>query len=69
MGKLVNKKLLLSMTVNALKAMCSKLFKGDMLSLRLEYRGVEDTQEYPLDEEFRQLSFYSMADGGKITVK
>ena len=41
------------MTVTALKAMCSKLFKVDVLSLKLLYRGLEDTQDYELDEEFR----------------
>lgn len=42
-GKVFSKKLLLTMTVTALKAMCSKLFKEDVLNLRLEYRGPEDT--------------------------
>mmetsp|Transcript_13288 Transcript_13288/g.22550 ORF Transcript_13288/g.22550 Transcript_13288/m.22550 type:complete len:149 (+) Transcript_13288:1336-1782(+) len=42
-GKVLKKKLLLSMTVNALKAMCSKLFKANMLEIHLEYRGPEDT--------------------------
>jgi len=32
-GKVFNKKLLLTMTVTALKAMCSKLFKEDLLKL------------------------------------
>lgn len=31
-GKVLEKKLLLSMTVNALKAMCSKLFKLEVLN-------------------------------------
>ena len=57
------------MTVAALKNMCAKLFKIDMLSIALEYRGLDDTLDYPLDEEQRQLSFYSMADGGKLYVK
>jgi len=42
-GKVYSKKLLFSMTVTALKAMCSKLFKIDVLSVYLEYRGLEDT--------------------------
>lgn len=69
LGKVLNKKLLLTMTVTQLKSLCSKLFKGDLLKLKLYYRGLEDTQDYPLDEDFRQLSFYSMADGGKIMIK
>lgn len=56
------------MTVTALKAMCSKLFKIDVLEQRLTYRGLEDSQDYPIDEDFRQLTFYSMAEGGKISV-
>ena len=68
-GKFLKKKLLLSMTVNALKSMCAKVFKGDVLEMHLEYRGPEDTQDYILDEEFRQLSFYSMTEGGRILVK
>lgn len=31
--------------------------------------GPEDTQEYPLDEDFRQLSFYSMGEDGKVFVR
>ena len=67
--KSFKKKLLLNMTVTAIKAMCSKLFKMDVLTIKLYYRGPEDTQDYELDEEYRQLSFYSMADGGKIKVQ
>ena len=40
-----------------------------MLTIQLEYRGPEDTVDYPLEEEQRTLSFYSMADGGKLYVK
>lgn len=57
------------MTVTQLRAMISKLFKVDVLHQELLYRGLEDTQDYPIDEDFRQLSFYSMADGGKIMIK
>lgn len=42
-GKVLKKKLLLTMTVTQLKSMCSKLFKGDLLRLQLTYRGLEDT--------------------------
>jgi len=57
------------MSVTDLKAMCSKLFKIDVLDQSLSYWGPEDTQEYPLDDDFRQLTFYSMADEGKIMVR
>jgi hypothetical protein len=68
-GKTLNKKVLLSMQVSSLKAMCSKLFKVEVINQKLAYRGPVDTQEYPLDEDFRTLSFFSMADGGKIFVR
>ena len=68
-GKVITKKVLLTMTVSSLKAMCSKLFKVEVINQKLFYRGLEDTQEYPLDEDERTLSFFSMADGGKIYVR
>ena len=68
-GKTLTKKLLLSMTVNQLKAMCAKLFKVEVTDQTLMYveEGVEG--EYDFDEEYRQLSFYSIKDGGKIFVR
>jgi hypothetical protein len=51
------------MTVGGLKAMCAKLFKAEVLRQTLIYRE-ENCEEYELDEEYRQLSFYSIRDGG-----
>lgn len=67
-GKTLEKKLLLSMTVNELKAMCSKLFKIEVIRQKLTYK-IEGCSEYVLDEDLRQLSFYSMADGGEVRVE
>ena len=69
MGKTLTKKLLLSMTVNQLKAMCGKLFKVEVVEMTLMYveEGVEG--EYDFDEDYRQLSFYSIKDAGKIFVR
>jgi hypothetical protein len=67
-GKTLEKKLLLSMTVKDLKAMCGKLFKVELLRIKLSYY-LEDTHKYVLDDELRQLSFYSMTDGGKVIVE
>lgn len=69
MGKTLEKKLLLKMTVAQLKAMCSKLFKVEVTQQTLMYveEGVEG--EYDFEEEYRQLSFYSIKDGGKIFVR
>jgi len=50
-GKTLTKKVLLSMTVQSMKALCSKLFKVDVLDQKLFYRQPEDVQEYPLDED------------------
>lgn len=66
-GKLLEKKLLLSMTVKDLKAMCVKLFKVEIIKVKLVYH-LEGCEPYELEDELRQLSFYSMTDGGKVLV-
>lgn len=68
-GKTLTKKLLLTMSVAQLKAMCAKLFKVEVLAQKLEYRQPDDAMNYELDEDHRQLSFFSMDDGGKVYVK
>lgn len=66
-GRAVSKKLLVVMTVKALRAMCGKLFKApDVSEVVLVYE-VEDFS-YVLEEDMRQLSFYGVADGGRIKV-
>jgi len=57
------------MNIATLKAMCSKLFKTEVIYQKLVY--IEDgfDDEYDLDEDYRQLSFYSVVDGGKIIVR
>ncbi len=67
-GKVLEKKLLTSMTVGGLKAMCAKLFKTEMIRQRLIY-AEEGCEPYELDEDLRQLSFYSIRDGGEILVE
>lgn len=66
-GKILEKKLLLAMTVGSLKAMCAKLFKVEVIRSRLIYKE-EECVAYELDEDLRQLSFYSIRDGGEIFV-
>ena len=56
------------MTVNELKAMCSKLFKIEVIKQKLTYK-FEGCSEYVLDEDLRQLSFYSVADGGEVKIE
>ena len=67
-GKTLNKKLLLSMTVAQLKAMCSKLFKIEVIQQNLVYMEEGFDGTFDFDEDQRQLSFYSIKDGGKIIV-
>jgi len=57
------------MTVAQLKSTCSKLFSVEALRVQLVY--VEDgfEGEYNFDEDQRQLSFFSVRDGGKIIVR
>jgi hypothetical protein len=57
------------MSVAQLKAMCSKLFKIEVIHQQLVYveEGYED--EYEFDEDHRQLSFYSIKDDGKIIIR
>ena len=52
-GKTLNKKLLLSMTVAQLKAMCSKLFKVEVMQQTLMYMEEGYDGEYDFDEEQR----------------
>lgn len=51
--KTLSRKLLVTMTVSALKAMISKLFKVETIHQKVSYRGLEDTVDYPVDEDFR----------------
>ncbi len=65
--KKYTKKLLVVMTVMALRTMCMKLFKApDLNSVALMYEA--DDMTYPLDDEMRQLSYYGIADGGVVRV-
>ncbi|CDW74583.1 UNKNOWN [Stylonychia lemnae] len=66
-GKTLEKKLITSMTVGALKAMCAKLFKIEVIRQSLIYKE-ESCEPYELDEDLRQLSFYSIRDGGEIAI-
>ena len=66
-GKVLEKKLLLSMTVKDLKGMCPKLFKIEVIKSKLTYH-VAECEPYELDEEYRTLSFYSITDGGEVHV-
>tara|TARA_B110000285_G_C15084804_1_gene595553 strand:+ start:1468 stop:1656 length:189 start_codon:yes stop_codon:yes gene_type:complete len=51
--KSVSKKLLKTMTVSAMKAMISKLFKIEVLAQDLTFMGIDDTDYLPIDEDHR----------------
>lgn len=51
--KQLSRKLLITMSVSALKAMISKMFKVETIHQKISYRGLEDTVDYPVDEDFR----------------
>jgi hypothetical protein len=69
MGKKLNRKLLLTMSVAELKAMCSKLFKVEVINQKLVYVEEGYDAEYVFDEDHRLLSFFSVKDGGMIIVR
>lgn len=56
------------MTVNALKSMCAKLFKVEVIRQKLVYKEEGSNDVYELDEDYRQLSFYSLRDNGNIHI-
>lgn len=66
-GKEIKKKLILTMTVSALKSLIAKLLKVEILEQRLTYHQ-EDYASYELDEDFRQLGYYGVAEGSEIHV-
>ena len=68
-GKTLEKKLLLSMTVAALKNVCAKLFQVETLRVSLVYKEDGYDNEFLFDEDQRQLSFFSVKDGGRIYVR
>lgn len=47
--------------------MCAKLFKVEVIRSHLIYQE-EGTGEYHLDDDLRQLSYYSIRDEGMILV-
>ena len=57
------------MTVAQLKSLCSKLFQVEALQVVLVYKEDGFDGEYTFDEDQRQLSFFSVRDGGRIYVR
>ena len=59
----------MTMTVAQLKSICSKLFQAEALYIQLVYREDGYDADYILDEDQRQLSFFSVKDDGRIHVR
>jgi arsenate reductase-like glutaredoxin family protein len=68
MDKVYRKKLLGNMLVGAVKTLCSKLFLTGVLSLKLSFVAIDETQEYELNDDIKELSFYGLYDGATIFV-
>lgn len=51
LGKTLKKKLLTSMTIDALKSMCAMLFKENKLNIQLVYKEEGYDEDYDLDED------------------
>lgn len=65
----LHKKLLLSMTVQKLKAMVQRMFRiQDQVSLKLTYLSKKIGPEIELNNNLRDLAFYSVEDGDTICV-
>lgn len=68
-GKTFKKKLLPSMVVENLKGLWCKLFKCDILTMKLKFRDDDKSDVfYEIDENLRQLSFYGVGEGCEIYV-
>ena len=67
-GKQLEKKLLLSMTIEKLKSICQKWFSIEMLKIKLVYRDEKTGIEFEINENMRDLHYFSVEDGGIIFV-
>ncbi len=53
----------------AVKQLAAKLFKSDALLLRLSFRDASSAYPSLLDDDFKPLSYYAVADGGEVLVE
>lgn len=68
-GREVTKKLPLSISILALKSLCSKLFAVPVAGLKLTYReSKEQVMAEALDDNSKELSYYVMKEGGELWV-
>ncbi|XP_074655996.1 tubulin-specific chaperone E-like [Tubulanus polymorphus] len=68
--KTLTKKLPLTMTVQKVKTLVNRLLKADISTLKLSYISKDTTgPEIDLDNDLRQLSFYSVENGDTLIAK
>lgn len=68
-GREFTKKLPLSISILALKSLCSKLFAVPVAGLKLTYReSKEQVMAETLDDNTKELSYYVMREGGELWV-
>lgn len=54
------------MKIAALKSMCSKLFKTELLDFKLSFLQEGESQEYELDDDQKELNYFCVYEGAKI---
>ena len=67
-GKKVQKKLPLTITISTLKGILSKLFKVPVKLQKLVYREEGIEVKYDIDDNLRELAFYTVSTGGILMV-
>lgn len=65
----VQKRLPMTMTVQALKQLVGRLFKCDVALTRLSVRHSPDSYPELLEEDMRSLAFYALTDGSEVLVE
>lgn len=69
-GMEMRKKLLITMNIGALKALCSRLFKVSIGEFQLYYHESRDViMPELMDDDLKDLSYYMLKDGGEIWVE
>ncbi|KAF0974939.1 hypothetical protein FDP41_006044 [Naegleria fowleri] len=68
-GHIVEKKIPYGLTIKKLKLMCQRLFKLDTSKQHLFYVDVGHSLPEPLSDDFKDIDFYAVKDGGTILME
>ena len=68
-GHVVEKKIPYGFTIQKLKLMCQRLFKLEASKQRLFYIDVGHSLPEPLGDDFKDIDFYAVKDGGTIIME